>query len=83
MHNSMNNSMNRRTNDAILNRTMRLTIIGTIAVVSLAGLILAYNAMFDLLAHQWADAAGKLVWSASAALAAWLSIHYRGELIDD
>jgi hypothetical protein len=69
--------------DAILNKTLRLTIVGTISIMALACLILAYTAIFDLLARQWADAAGRLVWSAGAALAALLLTCYRGELIDD
>jgi hypothetical protein len=69
--------------DAILNRTLRLTIVGTISVMALASLILAYTAIFDLFARQWSDAAARLVWGAGAALAALLLIYYRGELIDD
>jgi hypothetical protein len=69
--------------DALLNRTLRLTIVGTISIVSLACLILAYTAIFDLFARNWTDAAAHLVWSAGAALAALLLISYRNELIDD
>jgi len=69
--------------DAILNKTLRLTIVGTISIMSLACLILAYWSIFDLIAQQWSTAAARLVWSASAALGALLLIYYRGELIDD
>jgi hypothetical protein len=69
--------------DALLNRTLRLTIVGTISVTALACLILAYTAIFELFAHRWADAASRMVWSAGAALAALLLTVYRGELIDD
>ena len=69
--------------DAILNRTMRLTILGTISVTGLACLILAYTAIFEFLAQRWADAASRMVWSAASALAALLLTVYRGELIDD
>ena len=69
--------------DAILNKTMRFTIISTIAILSLACLILAYMAIFDAIARHWPDAAARLVWSASSALAALLLITWRGELIDD
>jgi len=69
--------------DAILNQTLRLTIVGMIAVLALTCLILAYRAIFDCVAHDWPGAAAHLVWSASAALAALLLIYYRGELIDD
>ena len=69
--------------DAILNHTLRLTIVGTISVLALACLILAYLAIFDCFAQQWTNAAARLVWSASAALGALLLIYYRNELIDD
>ena len=69
--------------DAILNRTLRLTIVGTISVLALASLILAYTALFDAFAQHWSNAAARLVWAASAALAALLLTVYRGELIDD
>jgi hypothetical protein len=69
--------------DAILNRTLRLTILSTISVLALASLILAYTAIFDAFALHWADAAARLVWAAGAALAALLLTVYRGELIDD
>ena len=69
--------------DAILNQTLRLTIVGTISVLALACLILAYRAIFDCVAHDWPNAAAHLVWSAGSALAALLLIYYRGELIDD
>ena len=69
--------------DVILNQTLRLTVVGTIAVLALACLILAYKAIFACVAHDWPNAVSHLVWSASAALAALLLIYYRGELIDD
>jgi hypothetical protein len=69
--------------DAILNKTLRLTIVGTIAILSLACLILAYLAIFEAIARHWPDAAARLVWSASAGLSSLLLITYRGELIDD
>ena len=69
--------------DAILNRTMRLTIVGTSSVMALACLILAYTAIFELLSARWTDAAFRLAWSAGAAVGALLLIYYRGELIDD
>ena len=69
--------------DLILNRTLRLTIVGTISVLALASLILAYTAIFDALTRHWADAAARLVWAAGAALVALLLTVYRGELIDD
>ena len=69
--------------DAILYHTLRLIIDGTIAVLALACLILAYLAIFDCFVQQWTNGAAKLVWSASAALGALLLIYYRNELIDD
>ena len=69
--------------DVILNQTLRLTVVGTIALLGLACLILAYRAIFDCVAQHWSDAAARLVWSASAALGTLLLIYYRNELIDD
>lgn len=69
--------------DALLNRSLRLTLIGTISATSLACLILAYNALFDLMSARWSDAAARVVWSAGAALASLLLIYYRGDLIDE
>ena len=69
--------------DATLNRTLRLAVVGTIAATALACLILAYNALFDLMSARWTDAAGRVVWSAGAALASLLLTYYRDELIDD
>jgi hypothetical protein len=69
--------------DALLNRSLRLTLIGTISATALASLILAYNALFDLMSAHWGDAAGRVVWSAGAAVASLLLIYYRGDLIDD
>ena len=54
--------------DALLNRTLRLTIVGTASVMSLACLLLAYAAIFDCFAQRWADAAAHMVWSAGAAI---------------
>ena len=69
--------------DAVLNKTLRLMIVGTISATALACLILAYHALFDLMSARWTDAAGRVVWSAGAALASLLLTYYRGELIDD
>ena len=69
--------------DAILNKTLRFTIVGTIALTSLTCLILAYRAIFDCIGQQWSTAAARVVWSATSALASLLLIYYRGELIDD
>jgi hypothetical protein len=69
--------------DAILNKTLRFIIVGTISATALACLILAYNALFDVMGARWTDAAARVVWSTGAALAAMLLIYYRGDLIDD
>ena len=69
--------------DALLNRSLRLTIVGTITAASLACLLLAYALLFDLLSGRWADAAGRAVWCVGSALAAILLVYYRDELIDD
>ena len=68
--------------DAILNQTLRLIIVGTIAMLGLACLILAYKAIFACVGQQWSSATAHIVWSASAALASLMLIYYRGELID-
>ena len=50
--------------------------------LSLAALILGYQALFDTITGGWRDAVGKITWSAVAAVAALLLIRYRGDLID-
>jgi len=68
--------------DILLNRTMRLTVVGTIAAVAFASLILLYRALFDLLTAEWPDAMVKGIWGTAAAAGALLLMRYRNDLID-
>ncbi|MEO6435660.1 MAG: hypothetical protein ABIP55_07845 [Tepidisphaeraceae bacterium] len=69
--------------DALLNRTMRLTLVGTIAIIAITGLILSYRGLFHLVGGEWQPAAMKLGWGIGAAAAALLLIRFRGDLIDE
>ena len=69
--------------DAILRRTLRFTIVATITIIAMTGLILSYRGLYELLTAQWEAAGMKLGWGLGAAVAALLLIRYRGELIDD
>jgi hypothetical protein len=69
--------------DALLNRSLRLTIVGTIAVMGMASLILGYLGLFDLLRTDWPAAGAKIAWAAAAAMGSLLLIRYRSDLIDD
>jgi len=69
--------------DALLNRTLRLTVVGTIAIISTTALILCYRSLFELIAYDFPSAGVKLGWGALCATAALLLIRYRGDLIDD
>jgi len=68
--------------DAILNRSLRLTIVGTISALALICLVLGYQALFDAICGNLADAAGKMTWSLGAGLCAILLIRHRCDLID-
>ena len=68
--------------DILLNRTMRLTVVGTIAAVAFASLILLYRAMFEVLTGEWSDAIIKTVWGTAAGTGALLLMRYRNDLID-
>ena len=68
--------------DLLLSRTLRLTVVGTISILSLAALILGYQALFDTITGSWHDAIRELTWSAIAAVAGLLMIRYRDDLID-
>jgi hypothetical protein len=69
--------------DAFLNRSMRLTLIGTISAIALTGLILGYHGVFELICLNVATGVHQLAWGMSASAAALLLIRYRGDLIDD
>jgi hypothetical protein len=68
--------------DIFLNRTLRLTVVGTISLLTLICLILAYCALFDAICGNVAEAIRQMTWSAIAACAALLLIRYRADLID-
>ena len=68
--------------DILLNRSLRLTVVGTISILVLISLILGYQALFDTITGGWPDAVGKMTWGAIAAVAALLLIRHRGDLID-
>ena len=70
------------THDAFLNSALRLTLVGTIAVIALMSLILGYQALFDTFTGSWAAAGEKLLWGTLAAISALLLIYYRTDLID-
>ena len=69
--------------DAILNRSMRLTVVGMIAATGFAALILGYQGFFELLWGNFAAAGAKLAWGAGSGAAALLLMRYRDDLIDD
>jgi hypothetical protein len=72
----------RRRNDPLLNRSIRLTVVGTISIITLAALILLYHALFDLIARDFSAAGDKIGWGVQATIAALLLIRYRNDLID-
>jgi hypothetical protein len=69
--------------DALLDRSLRVTVVGTIALIALAALILCYQALFELIGFDLPGAGMKLGWGAGCATASLLLIRYRGDLIDD
>ena len=48
--------------DALLNRSLRLTVVGTISTLALICLILCYQALFDTICGNIPDAADKMTW---------------------
>ena len=68
--------------DSVLNRALRLAVVGTISIAALISLILCYQALFDGITGSWSDAAGKCIWGTLAGTAALLMIRYRTDLID-
>ena len=69
--------------NALLDRSLRVTIVGTIALIALAALILCYQGLFELAGLDFAAAGMKFGWGAACATASLLLIRYRGDLIDD
>ena len=72
----------RRSKDAFLNQSIRLTVVGTITIIALAALILLFHALYDLLARDFSAAGDKFGWGVMAAIASLLLIRYRNDLID-
>ncbi len=68
--------------DILLNRTLRLTIVGTISILAIIALILGYQALFDTITGSWRDAIWRTTWGAIAAAATLLMIRYRDDLIE-
>ena len=68
--------------DALLNRTLRLTIVGTVSMLCVACLILCYGALFDSLGGNVAMAGHKLIWGLAAGSAGFILGRWRNELID-
>lgn len=68
--------------DILLNRTLRLTVVGTISIIALISLILCYQALFDGITGSWSDAISKAIWGTLAGSGALLMIRYRTDLID-
>ena len=66
----------------MLHQTLRLTIVGTIAIVALICLVLSYQAMFDTICGQWHGAATRMFWGTTCGISALLLIKYRDDLID-
>ena len=69
--------------DILLNRSLRLTIVGTISALCLICLVLCYQAMFDAIWGNFPDAAGKFVWGLGAGTAGLVLMRHRGDLIDN
>jgi len=67
----------------LVNRSVRVTIVSTIALIALAGLILCYRALFSLIGFDFPAAGTSLGWGAMCVTASLLLIRYRGDLVDD
>ena len=70
-------------NDPFLNRSIRLTVVGTIALIALAALILCYQALFEFISYDFRAAGMKIGWGAACVVASLLLIRYRGDLVED
>jgi hypothetical protein len=68
--------------DIFLNRTLRLTVVGTISLLTLTFLILTYQALFDGICGNLFEAIRQMTWGAVAGCGALLLIRYRTDLID-
>ncbi len=68
--------------DALLNRTLRFTIVGIISTLCLSALILLYQGLLDGLWGNFTAAGSKVGWGLAAATAGLILIKYRTDLID-
>ena len=68
--------------DALLNQTLRLVVVGTISLLTLACLILGYQALFAGICGNLTEGIRQMTWAAIAACGALLLIRYRTDLID-
>ena len=69
--------------DALLNSSIRFTVVGTIATIALTSLILCYQALFELIGFDFPAAGMKFGWGVLCVTASLLLIRYRGDLVDD
>jgi hypothetical protein len=69
--------------DAFLNRSLRFTIVGTIAGITLAALLLCYRALLEFISYDFRAAGMKIGWGAACVVASLLLIRYRGDLVED
>jgi hypothetical protein len=81
-HTLMHAAQTTRSKDALVNQSIRLTVVGTISIITLAALILLFHALFDLLARDFSGAGDKLAWGVMATIASLLLIRFRNDLID-
>jgi hypothetical protein len=68
--------------DALLNRTLRFTVVGIISTLCLAALILCYQGLLDGIWGNFANAAIKIAWGLGAGVAGLILVKYRTDLID-
>lgn len=68
--------------DALLNQSLRVTIVGTISATTLACLILGYQGLFELITLDLPSAGVKFGWGLLSGVSALLLIRYRTDLID-
>ena len=66
----------------MINVSLRFTIVGVISMVTLACLILCYQAMFATICGDMMAAARQMFWGVFCAVCALLMIKYRDDLID-
>jgi hypothetical protein len=67
--------------DALLNRSLRFTIVGTIGLIALTALVLIYQALFELVSFDFPAAGMKVGWGVLCVVASALLIRFRDDLI--